>query len=79
MQDVNAAKQTVDGDRVEEAVAIEKVKQATNQALQASDATEAAKQAVNEALVKYQAAVNANRPTGTTQADLEAKLRELGQ
>lgn len=76
---VNAAKGTVANDKVDEAVALEKVKEAANDVVAASNATDAAKQAANQAVANFIAAKNANVPTGTTEADLDAKLRALGE
>lgn len=60
-----------------EAAAIEKLKEATNTAIEASAATNAAKAQTNAALANYKAAINANRPVGTTEAELLEKMRGL--
>lgn len=79
LEEVNQAKATVANDRVDEAIALEKVKVAANDVIEASNATDEAKQAVNKAVANYEAAVKAKVPTGTTEADLDAKLKALGQ
>lgn len=65
-------------DKQDEAVAIERVRQATIAYLEARNAATGARNAVNEALVNLQEQVNANKPTGTTADDLKRKLDELG-
>lgn len=79
LANVNAAKAVVGNDKVNEAVVLEQVNRAVGDAVNASTATDAAKANTNAALANYAAAVNANRPTGTTEADLDKALRELGQ
>tara|TARA_R110000868_G_scaffold57443_1_gene177361 strand:- start:60 stop:461 length:402 start_codon:yes stop_codon:yes gene_type:complete len=78
LANVNASKGTVANDRVDEAVAIEKVKEAVNGAIAASTATDQAKAETNAAVANYEAAKKAGQPTGTTEADLDAKLKALG-
>jgi hypothetical protein len=78
LADVNVAKQVVANDRVNEAVAVEQVKQAANDVLAASNASEAAKTETNKALANYAASVNAN-VQGTTANDLQRKLDALDQ
>jgi thioesterase domain-containing protein len=77
--EVKAAKEVVANDRVDEAVALDHVKQAANDVVSASTATDEAKTAANQAVANYEAAVKEKRPTGTTEADLDEKLRALGQ
>jgi hypothetical protein len=77
LSEVNAAKQGVANDRVDEAVALDHVKQAANEVIAASNATDQAKTEANKALANYQIAVNANVPTGTTAEDLQRKLEAL--
>ncbi len=79
LADVNNAKGTVSNDKVDEAVALEKVKQAANDVITASNATDQAKTEANQAVANYIAAKNANRPTGTTEAQLDEALRKLDQ
>lgn len=79
MANVNAAKAVVGNDRVDEGVVVEQVTQAVSDVIAASNATDQAKTEANAALANYRASVNANRPTGTTQADLEKKLAALDQ
>lgn len=79
MQEVNAAKATVANDRIDEALALQNVNAAVQDVVNASTATDAAKAEANAALANYKAAVEARRPTGTTEADLDAKLRALGE
>jgi hypothetical protein len=77
MNAVNAAKGTVVKDAVNEAVAVDRVKEAVNDAVTASNATDAAKQRTNQALANYQVAVNANVPVGTSADDLHRALDDL--
>jgi len=79
MNDVKNAKDVVVNDRVDEAVALEKVDEAVKEVIEASTATDEAKEEARKAMANYNAAVAAGRPTGTTEADLDAKLRALGQ
>lgn len=79
LANVNAAKDVVVNDRIDEAVVLEQVKQAANDVITASNATDQAKAEANAAVANYIAAKNANRPTGTTEADLDAKMRALEQ
>lgn len=79
MNAVNAAKGTVSNDRVAEAVALEQLKEATNDVVNASTATDEAKAEANAALANYIAQKASNKPTGTTEADLQKKLEALGQ
>lgn len=81
-QDVNIALQELANakaavDPHAESAAIEKLKEATNTALAASAATDEAKAETNAALANYKAARNANRPTGTTEADLLKAMEGL--
>lgn len=76
---VNAAKEVVGNDRVDEAVALDHVKQAANDVITTSNATDQAKTEANAAVANFIAAKNANLPTGTTEADLDSKLRALGE
>lgn len=77
LADVNAGKAVVANDRVNEAVAVEQVKQAANDVITASNATDDAKAAAKQAVANYVAAKQANVPTGTTEEDLQRKLDEL--
>lgn len=79
MQNVNAAKAVVSNDAVNEAVAVEQFKDAVNTAVALSNATDQAKEETKQAAANYAAAVNANRPLGTTEDDLDKKLRALDQ
>jgi hypothetical protein len=76
---VNDAKKVVANDRVAEAVVLEQVNAATKDAIAASNATDQAKAEANAAVANFIAAKKANVPTGTTEADLDAKLRALEQ
>lgn len=77
MNAVNAAKGTVANDRVDEAVALEQLKEATNDVVNASTATDEAKAEAQQALANYVAQKASNRPTGTTEEDLRKKLEAL--
>lgn len=79
LQQVNAAKGTVANDRVDEAVALHNVNAAVQDVITASNATDQAKAEANAAAANYIAAKKAGIPTGTTEADLDAKLRALGE
>ncbi len=76
---VNKGKEVVGNDRVDEAVALDHVKQAANDVITASNAADVAKTEANAAVANFIAAKNANLPTGTTEADLDAKLKALGE
>lgn len=71
------AQANLQADKLEEAKRIEDVKHATNQVLQATNATDAAKTQTNAALANLGNAVNANIPIGTTADDLNRRLEEL--
>lgn len=77
LQQVNAQKAVIANDRVDEAVAIDHVKQAANDVITASNATDQAKAEANAAVANYVQAKQANVPTGTTEADLQRKLEAL--
>lgn len=79
LKEVDAAKAVVSSDKVDEAVALDHVKQAEQEVIAASNATDQAKAEANAALVNYVTAKNANIPTGTTEADLQRKLDALNQ
>lgn len=79
MQNVNAAKAVVSNDAVNEAVAVQQFKDAVNDAVILSNATDAAKVETNKAAANYATAVNENRPVGTTEDDLNRKLKVLDQ
>jgi preprotein translocase subunit SecF len=78
LKELANVKADVTKDKQDEAVAIEKVKEATNSYIDAQNASTEARNAVNQALVNLQTQVNANKPVGTTAADLERRLNELG-
>lgn len=76
---VNAQKDVVAGDKVAEAVAVEKVAEAAKDVIEASTATAEAKQEATDALNAYKQAKNANLPVGTTEQNLLDKLNKLDQ
>lgn len=75
LQELANAKAAVDPHA--ESAAIEKLKEATNTAIEATTATDEAKAETNAALANYKAARNANRPTGTTEAELLKAIEDL--
>ncbi len=79
LEAVKTGKDVVGNDRVDEAVALEKVAEATKDAINASNASTEAQTATNHALANYIEAKKAGLPTGTTEADLDEKLRGLGE
>lgn len=68
---------TTQENKIVEAVALEKVKVAANAYVEATNATDAGKTQINAALANLANQVNANRPTNTTQSDIERRLNEL--
>lgn len=60
-----------------EAAAVEKLKEATNTALAASTATDEVKAETNAALANYKAVRNANKPVGTSEAELLKAMEGL--
>lgn len=79
LKEVANAQVIVTGDKVAENRAIEDVKVAANAAIEASLATNQAKAEAAQAVADYEAAKKAGVPTGTTEAQLDEKLRALGQ
>ena len=77
MANVNAAKDTVANDKVNEAVAVNAVAAAAKDVIAASDATDAKKAEAAKAVADYENAKNANLPTGITEADLRRRLDAL--
>jgi hypothetical protein len=74
---VNAAQANVQQDKIDEAVKLEEVKAATNQYVEAVNATDAARTETNRALTNLSSAVNANHPVNITADDLQKRLDEL--
>ena len=64
-------------DKAEEARRVEDVKIATNQLIEASNATDRARAETNQALSNLASAVNANLPVNTTSEDIQRRLDEL--
>jgi hypothetical protein len=78
-QDLQKAQANVNQDNVDVAVKLENVKLATNQYVEAVNATDAAKAETNRALTNLSNAVNNNHPVGITADDLQKRLDELDQ
>jgi seryl-tRNA synthetase len=74
---VNAAQANVQQDKIDEAVKLEEVKAATNQYVEAVNATDTARAETNRALTNLSNAVNANHPVNITADDLQKRLDEL--
>lgn len=79
MEAVNAAKSDLTNNKINEAIAIEKVAEAANEAIRASNATDEAKTAANVALQRYENAKRANAPIGTSEQELLDALNKLDQ
>lgn len=77
LQAVNAARQQVNQDKVEENRALEDVKTATNQYVEAVNATNSARAETNRALTNLSSAVNANHPVGVTVDQVQRQLDDL--
>ena len=76
-EELKQAQANVQQDKVDEAVKLEQVKAATNQYVEAVNATDAAKAETNRALTNLSNAVNANHPVNITADDLQKRLDEL--
>lgn len=77
LEDIKAAQANKAATDVEIAVAVNNLQQATNEALEATNATDAARAETNKALANVNAAVAANRPIGTTAEDVKRQLDGL--
>jgi uncharacterized protein YjcR len=77
LQDVNAKQQQVNQDKVEENRAVENVKIATNQYVEAVNATNAARAETNRALTNLANAVNSNIPVGVNVDQVRKQLDDL--
>ena len=76
-EELKQAQANVQQDKIDEAVKLEQVKAATNQYVEAVNATDAAKAETNRALTNLSNAVNANHPVNITADDLQKRLEEL--
>ena len=76
-EELKRAQANVQQDKIDEAVKLEQVKAATNQYVEAVNATDAAKAETNRALTNLSNAVNANHPVNITADDLQKRLDEL--
>ena len=76
-EELKQAQANVQQDKIDEAVKLEQVKAATNQYVEAVNATDAAKAETNRALTNLSNAVNANHPVNITADDLQKRLDEL--
>lgn len=76
---VNGAKGTVANDKTDEALALQNVNAAVQDVISASNATDQAKAEANAAVANYIAQKAAHLPTGTTEKDLDDKLKALGE
>ena len=76
-EELKQAQANVQQDKVDEAVKLEQVKAATNQYVEAVNATDAAKAETNRALTNLSNAVNNQHPVNITADDLQKRLDEL--
>ena len=76
-EELKQAQANVQQYKIDEAVKLEQVKAATNQYVEAVNATDAAKAETNRELTNLSNAVNANHPVNITADDLQKRLEEL--
>lgn len=77
LQDLTNAQSNLHVDQTDVAVKEDRLKEATNQLLDAANATDVSRIEANKALANFISSHNANLPSGTTADDLQRKLDSL--